>query len=540
MGGYLLSGLIFLPLLGALFVLMVSPSGPAKPVSGSHAQAPAASHTADVWRPVWRAAFIFSLAPLALSLYLFAAFDPAEGGYQFVEHYQWIPQLGISYHLGVDGISLFLVLLTTILITLSLLYSAGGDIEVRPREFCFFMLVLETGLLGALLAIDLVLFYVFWELMLFPMYFLIGIWGHGRKIYAAIKFVLFTMFGSMLMLAAIVYLGLSTRDAIGHVSFDLPQLYKASLSTREARWLFAAFALAFAIKVPMWPVHTWLPDAHTEAPTAGSVILAGVMLKMGTYGFLRFAIPLFPDIALSAAPIFMALAVIGIIYGALVAMMQPDLKRLVAYSSVSHLGFVVLGIFALNPQGIEGAIYQMLNHGLSTGGLFLLVGMIYLRRHTREITEFGGLWRRVPVMAGVFMVVMLSSIGLPGLNGFVGEFLILLGTYLSTWQAAVFAVTGVVLGALYMLWTYERVMFGPITKAINERLPDLSLREVAVMVPLIALMFLMGFYPKPLLSRMEPSVTALLARTHAPVARLDAVPTKLVAARPAMEDISRR
>jgi NADH-quinone oxidoreductase subunit M len=376
--------------------------------------------------------------------------------------------------------------------------------------------------------------------MLFPMYFLIGIWGHGRKIYAAIKFVLFTMFGSILMLVAIVYLGLSARNTIGHLSFDLPQLYQASLSTREARWLFAAFALAFAIKVPMWPVHTWLPDAHTEAPTAGSVILAGVMLKMGTYGFLRFAIPLFPDVAASAAPIFMALAVIGIIYGALVAMVQPDLKRLVAYSSVSHLGFVVLGMFALNPQGIEGAIYQMLNHGLSTGGLFLLVGMIYLRRHTREIAEFGGLWRRVPLMAGVFMVVMLSSIGLPGLNGFVGEFLILLGTYLSTWQAAVFAVSGVVLGALYMLWAYERVMFGPITKAINESLPDLSLREVAVMAPLLVLMFLMGFYPKPLLSRMEPSVMVLLARTHAPVARLDAAPTKLVAARPAAEDISRR
>ena len=540
MGGLLLTGVIFLPLLGALFVLMVSPSAPAAVRSGSLAHAHPASDSADVWRPVWRAAFIFSLAPLALSLYLFAAFDPAQGGYQFVEQYQWIPQLGISYHLGVDGISLFLVLLTTILITLSLLYSAGGDIEARPREFCFFMLVLETGLLGALLAIDLVMFYVFWELMLFPMYFLIGIWGHGRKIYAAIKFVLFTMFGSILMLVAIVYLGLSTRNTVGHLSFDLPQLYQASLSTREARWLFAAFALAFAIKVPMWPVHTWLPDAHTEAPTAGSVILAGVMLKMGTYGFLRFAIPLFPDVAAGAAPIFMALAVIGIIYGAMVAMVQPDLKRLVAYSSVSHLGFVVLGMFALNPQGIEGAIYQMINHGLSTGGLFLLVGMIYLRRHTREIAEFGGLWRRVPLMAGVFMVVMLSSIGLPGLNGFVGEFLILLGTYLRTWQAAVFAISGVVLGALYMLWAYERVMFGPITKAINESLPDLSVREVAVMMPLIVLMFLMGFYPKPLLSRMEPSVMVLLARAHGPVARLDAAPTKLVAARPAAEDISRR
>ncbi len=540
MGAYLLSGLIFLPLLGGLFVLMVSPSGPETVHSGPPAHGHPAGHASDVSRPVWRAAFIFSLAPLALSFYLLAAFNPSDGGYQFVERYQWIPQLGVSYHVGVDGISLFLVVLTTILITLSLAYSAGGDIESRPREFCFFMLLLETGLLGALLAIDLVLFFVFWELMLFPMYFMIGIWGHGRKLYAAVKFVLFTMFGSALMLVAIIYLGLSLHNSGNAISFDLPDLYKASLSTAEARWLFAAFALAFAIKVPMWPVHTWLPDAHTEAPTAGSVILAGVMLKMGTYGFLRLAIPLFPDVAVSAAPIFMALAVIGIIYGALVAMVQPDLKRLVAYSSVSHLGFVVLGMFALNAQGIEGAIYQMLNHGLSTGGLFLMVGMIYLRRHTREISEFGGLWHSVPVMAAVFMVVMLSSIGLPGLNGFVGEFLILLGTYLSTWQAAAFAVSGVILGALYMMWAYERVMFGSITKAINEHLPDLSAREVAVMVPLIAMMFLMGFYPKPLLSRMEPSVMALLARTHAQVARLDNAPAKLAAARTAAEDISRR
>jgi len=540
MDAYLLSAITFLPLVGALFVLMVSPGSAAAAQSGSGSHAHPASHDQDAWKPVWVSAFIFSLLPLALSFYLFAAFDPAEGGYQFAEQYEWIPQLGISYHLGVDGISLFLVLLTTILISLSLLYSAGGDIETRPREFCFFMLVLETGLLGALLAVDLVMFYMFWELMLIPMYFLIGIWGHGRKVYAAVKFVLFTMLGSFLMLAGIVYLGLSVRNSLGHLSFDLPQLYQASLSTREARWLFAAFALAFAVKVPMWPVHTWLPDAHTEAPTAGSVILAGVMLKMGTYGFLRFAIPLFPDIAVSATPIFMALAIIGIVYGALVAMVQPDLKRVVAYSSVSHLGFVMLGMFALNAQGIEGAIYEMLNHGVSTGGLFLLVGMIYLRRHTREISEFGGLWRRVPVMAGIFMVVMLSSIGLPGLSGFIGEFLILLGTYLRTWPAAVFAVSGSILGALYMLWAYERVWFGPITKTINETLPDLSVREVSVMVPLIALMFLLGFYPNLLLSRIEPSVEILLARTHAVVARVDKVPSKAIASRPAAEEISRR
>jgi NADH-quinone oxidoreductase subunit M len=357
--------------------------------------------------------------------------------------------------------------------------------------------------------------------MLIPMYFLVGVWGHGRRVYAAIKFVLFTMLGSILMLVAIIYLVGVARLHLGRITFDLPLLSQVPLAPSEARWLFAAFALAFAIKVPMWPMHTWLPDAHTEAPTAGSVILAGVMLKMGTYGFLRFAIPLFPEVAIEAAPIFMALAVIGIIYGALVAMVQPDLKRLVAYSSVSHLGFVMLGIFALNPEGIEGAIYQMLNHGLSTGGLFLLVGMIYLRRHTREISEFGGLWKRVPVYAAIFMVVMLSSIGLPGLNGFVGEFLILLGTFLSSWRAAAFAASGIVLGALYMLWTYERVMFGPITRAINETLTDLSAREIAVMVPIIALVFFMGLHPRPLLARMEPSVNAMLTRVKEAEARME-------------------
>jgi NADH-quinone oxidoreductase subunit M len=302
----------------------------------------------------------------------------------------------------------------------------------------------------------------------------------------------------------------------------LPLLYQVPLTMTEARWLFAGFALAFAIKVPMWPVHTWLPDAHTNAPTAGSVILAGVMLKMGTYGFLRFAIPLFPQVAIEAIPLFMALAVIGVIYGALVAMMQPDLKRLIAYSSVSHLGFVMLGIFALNPEGIDGAIYQMLNHGISTGGLFLLVGMIYMRRHTREISEFGGLWRSVPIYAAIFMVVMLSSIGLPGLNGFVGEFLIMLGAFIRMRPAIFIAVLGVILEALYMLWTYERVMFGPITKAVNETIRDLNGREIAVMVPIIALMLFMGLFPRPLISRMEPSVTAMLTRTNVAQARIDA------------------
>jgi NADH-quinone oxidoreductase subunit M len=489
--------LIFAPLLGAAVVLLQSDE-----------------------RTIWTSAFIFSLVPLAWSFYLFAGFDSSQAGYQFIEQYEWIPQFGISYHLGMDGISLFLVLLTTILITLSLLYSGGGDIEVRPREFCFLMLFLESGLLGTFLALDLFLFYVFWEAMLVPMYFLIGIWGHGRKIYATFKFVLFTMLGSLLMLVAIIYLARAARSSLGYLTFDLTGLYKAVLSPTEARWLFAGFAIAFAVKVPLWPVHTWLPDAHTEAPTAGSVILAGVMLKAGAYGFLRFAIPLFPLVAVEAIPLFMALAVVGIIYGALVAMVQPDLKRLVAYSSVSHLGFVILGIFAFDPQGVEGAVYQMLSHGLSTGALFLLVGMLYLRRHTRDIAEFGGLWSSVPVCAGLFMVVMLSSIGLPGLNGFVGEFLILLGAYLSLKIAVYFAVTGLILGALYMMWAYERVMWGPLTKAVNATIADLSGREIAVMVPLLALMFFMGLYPRPLLNRMQPSVDALLSRVHAAQAQI--------------------
>jgi len=496
--GGILTALIFTPLIGALFVLLQRDE-----------------------RSIWNSAFIFSLLPLALSFYLFHAYDVSRPGYQFLEQYNWIPQFGISYHIGMDGLSLVLVVLTTVLITLSLLYSGGGDIDHRPREFCFFMLALETGLLGTLLAIDLFLFYVFWELMLIPMYFLIGIWGHGRPIYAAVKFVLYTMIGSFLMLAAIIYLVMTYHSHSAGITFDLPTLYNTQMTPNEARWMFAAFALAFAVKIPMWPVHTWLPDAHTNAPTAGSVILAGVMLKMGAYGFLRFAIPLFPAVAIEATPLFMALAVVGIIYGALVAMVQPDLKRLVAYSSVSHLGFVVLGIFALNPQGLDGAIYQMLNHGVSTGALFLLVGMIYLRRHTSEISEYGGLWHSVPIYAAVFMFSMLSSIGLPGLNGFVGEFLIMMGSYVASWTAVLFAVTGVILGALYMLWMYERMMFGPITHKINETIRDLNARELATMIPLMALMVVMGLYPKFIIDRVEPSMAPLLQRVQSAQARLD-------------------
>jgi NADH-quinone oxidoreductase subunit M len=373
-------------------------------------------------------------------------------------------------------------------------------------------------MLGALVATDLFLFYVFWEVMLIPMYFLIGIWGGERRIYAAIKLVLYTMAGSLLMLVAIVYVAIAHQQEIGQYSFDLLRLLDLSLPLSTQRWLFAAFALAFAIKVPMFPLHTWLPDAHTEAPTGGSVILAGVLLKMGTYGFLRFAVPLFPQAAMEAMPFIAALATIGIVYGALVCMVQPDLKRLVAYSSVSHLGFVMLGLAALNLQGVQGSLYQMLNHGLSTGGLFLAVGVIYERRHTRLIREFGGLWAQVPLYAAIFMVVMLSSVGLPGLNGFVGEFLILLGAFKTYPVAAIIGSSGVLLGAVYLLWMYQRVMFGPLENPKNRELKDLSLREVLMFAPLIVLFFVMGMYPQPFLKRMEPSVQATLARLETKLA----------------------
>jgi NADH-quinone oxidoreductase subunit M len=374
------------------------------------------------------------------------------------------------------------------------------------------MLILEIGMLGAFIAIDLFLFYVFWELMLVPMYFIIGVWGGTRRIYAAVKFVVYTMAGSLLMLVAIIYLATRHAQVSQVLTFDLLQIYNTHLPLREQWLLFLAFALSFAIKVPLFPFHTWLPDAHVEAPTAGSVILAGVLLKLGTYGFLRFAMPLFPDAALAAAPIFIALAVVGIIYGAVVAMMQADIKKLVAYSSVSHLGFVMLGLFVLNVHGLQGSIYQMLNHGLSTGALFLLVGMIYDRRHTRLIEEFGGLWKQVPVFSTLLLVVTFSSIGLPGLNGFVGEFLILLGAFNATppWTAA--AATGVILGAIYMLWMFRRVIFGPLTNPENQKLQDLNARELCLIAPVLALILLMGLYPQPFLSRMKPSVDLALKR----------------------------
>ncbi|HYA28457.1 MAG TPA: NADH-quinone oxidoreductase subunit M [Acidobacteriota bacterium] len=444
------------------------------------------------------------------SLEVFRRFDAGNGAMQLIERVPWMPGFGIQYIVGIDGISIFLVLLTTLLMPLAIL--ASWTVRDRVKEYLIFMLLLETGMLGAFVALDLFLFYVFWEVMLVPMYFLIGVWGGTRRIYAALKFVLYTMAGSLLMLVAILYLATRHAQVEQVLTFDLLHLYNLHLPLQQQTWLFLAFALSFAIKVPLFPFHTWLPDAHVEAPTAGSVILAAVLLKLGTYGFLRFALPLFPEAALAALPWIIALSVIGIIYGAVVAMMQSDIKKLVAYSSVSHLGFVMLGLFALNLQGVQGALYQMLNHGLSTGALFLLVGMIYDRRHTRMIDAFGGLWQQVPVFSAILLFVTFSSIGLPGLNGFVGEFLILMGSFARApaWTAS--AATGVILGAIYMLWMFRRVIFGPLNNPENQKLQDLNGRELAILAPILILIVLMGVYPQPFLSRMQPAVEASLQR----------------------------
>jgi len=460
-----------------------------------------------------RLALIFSLATFILSLPLAFWFDGGTSAMQFEKNVPWIDafNLKINYHVGVDGLSLWLVMLTTFLMPITIL-STWSAIETRVREFMAFMLLLETGVIGVFVALDLFLFYLFWEVMLVPMYFLIGVWGGERRIYAAVKFVIYTMAGSLLMLAAIIALAYLTNTG-GPVTFDIVQITNAitggnRLAFEAQMWLFAAFGLAFMIKVPLFPFHTWLPDAHVEAPTAGSVILAAVLLKMGTYGLLRFNLPMFPDAARAFAPYILVLAVIGIIYGALVAMVQPDLKKLIAYSSVSHLGFVVLGTFAFTQEGIQGAIYQMLNHGISTGALFLIVGVIYERRHTRMIAEFGGLASSMPVFSAVFMIITLSSIGLPLLNGFIGEFLILLGTFTSTFIArprlfGALATTGIIWSAAYMLWMFQRVILGEAKNPNNKTLPDLNLREKIVLIPLVAMTIIMGVYPSLFLNKTE-------------------------------------
>jgi len=460
---------------------------------------------------VRQVALLVSLVTFVLSLVVWARFDPTSADYQFVERYTWLPDFGISYHVGVDGISLLLVILTTFLTPISLL-CAWESIETRVREFAFFMLALEAAMIGVFISIDLFLFYLFWDAMLIPMYFLIGVWGYDRRIYAAVKFILYTMAGSVLMLIAIIWIAYYHQTATGVPSFDLIDLVALNVPAALQTWLFLAFTVAFAIKVPLFPFHTWLPDAHVEAPTAGSVILAGVLLKMGTYGLLRFAFPLFPDAAMAFAPLLAILAIVGIVYGALVAMVQPDMKKLVAYSSVSHLGFVVLGICALNINGVQGAVYQMLAHGVSTGGLFLIVGMLSDRRHTRLIAEYGGLKAVTPRLVAAFLLITLASIALPGMNGFVGEFLILLGSFTGQFDPdrarfyTAIAASGVILSAVYMLWMFQRVNYGPVTNDKNRGLRDLSVREWFVIGPICATAIVMGVVPQFFLKPMEPAV----------------------------------
>ncbi len=483
----------FLPALGALLLLFV----------------PRRQEAAVRWTGL-----VVSALTFVASVPLWTRFDAGDPDMQFEEVLAWMPGLGVGYHLGVDGISVLLVLLTTFLMPVAL-GSAWHAIEDRTKEFVIAMLLLETGMVGVFVSLDLFLFFVLWEAMLIPMYFVIGVWGGANRVYAAVKFVLYTMVGSALMLVAILVLYYQHGAATGVYTFDLPTLTRYVLAPGLAQNLmFLAFALAFAIKVPLFPFHTWLPDAHVEAPTAGSVILAGVLLKMGTYGFLRFCLPLFPDASLDFGPVVYALAVIGIVYGAFVSTVQPDLKKLVAYSSVSHLGFVMLGLFTLTPQGLVGGIVQMINHGLSTGALFLMVGMLYERRHTRLISEFGGLWAVIPGFSALFLLVCLSSVGLPGLNGFVGEFLILVGAFsVNTWLAAA-ATSGIIFAAVYLLWMYQRVVFGEIRREANRRLADLTPREWAVLVPVLVFIVWIGVYPKPFTARTEAAVQALIAQVE--------------------------
>ena len=499
---WILPALLAIPLLGAAAILAhgLATRGPQDDPRRS-----------DAARQI---AFWTLLLEFVVSLGLWWSYDPSRTGFQAVIDWPWIPLWGVNFALGVDGIAVMMILLTTFLMPLSVL---GGWTGVRTRVHWYhaLMLILTTGMLGVFMARDLFLFYVMWELMLVPMYFIIGIWGGERRIYASIKFFIYTMVGSLLMLVAIIYLGVNAADPLTGVpnfSYETALAGHGMLSGKAVMWLFLAFFAAFAVKVPMFPFHTWLPDAHTEAPTAGSVILAGIMLKMGTFGFIRFSLPLFPEAAMhpTVRAVILTLAVIGIIYGALVAMVQPDFKRLVAYSSVSHLGFVMLGVFALTVESMQGAVMVMINHGISTGALFFLVGMIYERKHSRMIDAFGGIARVVPMFAALLTLVALSSIGVPGTNGFVGEFLVLAGSFRTAPVLTLLATTGVIFAAAYLLWAIQRILLNPLDKPENLRLTDLNRRELAIMAPLVAVIIWLGVYPAPVLRRMESSARAVV------------------------------
>src|SRR3954462_11425004 len=501
--GWILPALLAIPLVGALAILLL----PARQsADGGGVETPAA-RTVALW--------VFILE-FVVSVGLWWSFNPADTGWQASIDAAWIPTWGVRFTLGIDGIALMMVLLTTFIMPLAVLGSFTS-VRTKTRSYYALLLVLTSGMLGVFMARDLFLFYVMWDVMLVPMYFIIGIWGGERRIYASLKFFIYTMLPSLLMLVAIIYLGLHTRTAAGTPDFSYDHLLAVTnVPERAALWLFAAFFLAFAVKVPMFPFHTWLPDAHVEAPTAGSVILAGIMLKMGTFGFLRFALPLFPGASMNPTVrmIILILAVIGILYGALVAMVQPDFKKLVAYSSVSHLGFVMLGIFALTLQSVQGALMVMINHGISTGALFLLVGIIYERRHTRLIDAYGGIARVVPMFAAMLTFVSLSSIGLPGTNGFVGEFLVLIGSFKTYPVLAVIAATGVIFAAAYLLWAIQRILFNPLDKRENTHIPDLNRRELALLLPLVAVIIWLGVYPAPVLRRMESTSQLLIDRVR--------------------------
>ena len=463
-------------------------------------------------------ALVTSLVGLALSLPLWSWYDAAKGGLQLEQKAEWIPAAGISYHLGVDGIAVLLILLTTFLAPI-VLVSTWGSIQTRVKELMFAILALQTAMIGTFVALDVMLFFVFWELMLVPIYLIIGIWGSERRIYAAVKLFIYTTLGSMMMLAAVLYMAWKTADlpnATG-ASFAFADFQRLSLSPTEQAWLFGAFALAFAIKVPVFPLHTWLPDAHVQAPAAGSVLLAGVLLKMGTFGFVRYAMPLFPQAVDRFAPLMGWLAVIGIVYGSLMSMAQTDMKKLIAYSSVAHLGYVVLGLFARTTEGASGAVLQMVNHGISTGALFLLIGYLYDRRHTRDVAAYGGQAKATPLMAILFLIVTLSSVGLPGTNGFVGEFLVLLGTFNSASSAGrwwgILASSGVILGAVYMLTLYQKVFLGPMTNPEVKATKDLGARELLTLAPLIAAIFVLGVFPQPVLDFIQKPVADFVAKS---------------------------